>query len=511
MKKTLVYLVLVLLMFSGCGYFDSTIDFTMNPFDEAACYTVDDALTSAKTFKANTDPYFLDDKNVDALVTNADENITITTKTNVVIVTGDVGTEVKTRAFAVIDNYYDDVTTIELYLHKTTEFVDTLLTGQTYDDVRLTSDRETDIVAYFDSIRTTGAEQDFTVTDVMGKFEFFKEVARLSYGKNGSIPELGIQEKPYNVKCQAVEIMSLYSYLNIDAADEITFYYNDYMSMRIWDSTGTRIPMFDNNINLEMAAEFGDRADEGSGRVLSKCVYNLEEGKYFVRWIRAESTKNSSQFTSTNPESATNYYRFKVGIFPKSYEKDSLTVSIANMLVEPTIIKELRSLAQCDSLGVEQRDTIWTEDATLVITDLARSAKKMNAVFNGLDKITLTDFNQSIHLGYDQTLPQGLFFLSVADSVDTDTGRAAVEIDTLRIYIDNGSFTMYRLFKEYDDGRKLFKPFSASVVGTTFRELYVSDNIKDVLYLYNFEENLYLVSLNYDGDKDGINMVIKGS
>jgi hypothetical protein len=511
MKKTLVYLVLVLLMFSGCGYFDSTIDFTMNPFDEAACYTVDDALTSAKTFKANTDPYFLDDKNVNALVTNADENITITTKANVILVTGDVGVEVKTRAFAVIDNYYDDITTIELYLHKTTEFVDTLLAGQTYDDVKLTSDRETDIVAYFDSVRTTGAEQDFTITDVMGKFEFFKEVVRLSYGKNGSIPELEIQEKPFNVKCEAVETMSLYSYLNIDAADEITFYYNDYMSMRIWDSTGTRIPMFDNNINLEMAAEFGDRADEGSGRVLSKCVYNLEEGKYFVRWIRAESTKNSSQFTSTNPESITNYYRFKVGIFPSEYMKDSLTVDIAEKLAAPTVMKELRSAAQCDSIEVEQRDTLWQADEKLVITHLLRSADKMNALLSGLDSITYADLDKGLHLSYDPELPQGLFFLAIEDSVGTDSLRMPVEIDTLSIYVDGGTFTLYKLDREYASGGKKFNPFTANVMGLTFREIFVSQAIDNVLYFYNYDETLYIVAVNYDGDNDGINMVIKGS
>ena len=511
MKKTLVYLVLVLLMFSGCGYFDDTIDFTMTPFDEAACYTVDDALTSAKTFKANTDPYFLDDKNVDALVTNADENITITTKANVVIVTGDVGAEVKTRAFAVIDNYYDAVTTIELYLHKTTEFVDTLLAGQTYDDVELTSDRETDIVAYFDSVRTTGAEQDFIVTDEMGKFNFFKEVARLSYGKNGSIPELGIQEKPFNIKCEAVEIMSLYSFLNVDKADEITFYYNDYLSMRIWDSTGTRIPMFDNNINLEMAAEFGDRADEGSGVVLSKCVYNLEEGKYFVRWIRAESTKNSSQFTSTNPESSTNYYRFKVGIFPGEYMKDSLTVDIAAKLAAPTVTKVLRSAAQCDSIEVAQRDTLWQADEKLVITHLLRSADKMNALLSGLDSITYADLDKGLHLSYDPELPQGLFFLAIEDSVGVGSLRMPVEIDTLSIYVDGGTFTLYKLNREYASGGKKFNPFTANVVGLTFREIFVSQNIDDVLYFYNYDETLYIVAVNYDGDNDGVNIVIKGS
>ncbi|RKY56077.1 MAG: hypothetical protein DRP93_02105 [Candidatus Neomarinimicrobiota bacterium] len=511
MKKTLVYLVLVLLTLSGCGYFDNTIDFTMEPFDEVACYTVDGGLTAFKTLKANTDPFFLDDKNVDNLMANADEMQTIETRVKVVLATGDKNASVVTRAFATIENYYTDEDVIELYLHKTTAVVDSLLTGQTYSGVTLTTDMETDINAYFDSVRTQGAEQNFVITDQMGKADFFKEVTRCIYGKTASIPTLEVNEKPYSVTCAAVEVMSLYSYLKIDVDDVITFYYDDYMSMRIWDADGNRIPMLDNNIDLEMAAEFGDRADGGSGRVLSKCVYDLEPGTYFVRWIRAESTKSAAQFTQTNPESETNYFKFKVGIFPESYIKDAETLDIVAKLVAPTITKELRSVAQCDSLGIEQTDTLWTEDATLVITDLARSAEKMNALMDGLDFITLSDFDQGIHLSYDQTLPQGLIFLSVADSVDTDTGRVAVEIDTLRIYIDGGSFSMSKLTREFVDGRKIFNPYSANVVGVTFREIYVSDEIENVYYLYNFVENLYIIAVNYDGDKDGINMVIKGS
>jgi len=29
--------------------------------------------------------------------------------------------------------------------------------------------------------------------------------------------------------------------------------------------------------------------------------------------------------------------------------------------------------------------------------------------------------------------------------------------------------------------------------------------------MYNFSETLYLIVINYDGESDGINMVIKGS
>ncbi len=495
MKKTLVYLVLVLLTLSGCGYFDNTIDFTMEPFDEAACYTVDGGLTSGKTLKANTDPYFLDDKNVDALMLDADGIQTIETRVTVVLATGDKSSAVETHAFATIENYYDDVTTVELYMHKTTAVVDSLLSGQTYSGVTLTTDMETDIIAYFDSVHTVGAEQDFVITDEMGKADFFKEVTRCVYGKTASIPTLNLSEKPFNVTCAAIEIMSLYSYLEIEDADIITFYYNDYMSMRIWDADGNRIPMLDNSIDLEMAAEFGDRADGGSGRVLSKCVYDLEAGTYFVRWIRAEATKSAAQFTQTNPESELNYFRFKVGIFPESYIKDAETIDIAAKIDSPTVVKELRSAAQCDT-------TLWETEDLLVVTELLRSADKMNALLNGLDTVSLADFDEGIHLSYDPTLPQGLFFLYVENTAD---------IDTLRMYVDGGVFSLYNLIAEYPSGGKKFNPFSANVVGVTFREIFVSDNIDNVFYLYNFSENLYIVAVSYDGDKDGINMVIKGS
>ena len=503
MKKTLVYLVLVLLVLSGCGYFDNTIDFTMESFDEAACYTVDGGLTASKTLKANTDPYFLDDKNVDALMLDAEGIQTIETKVKVVVVTGDSSAAVVTHAFATIENYYNDITTVELYLHKTTAVVDSLLSGQTYSGVTLTTDMETDIIAYFDSVHTQGAEQDFVITDEMGKADFFKEVTRCIYGKTASIPTLELNEKPYRVTCEAVEVMSLYSCLEVDVDDIITFYYNDYMSMRIWDSTGTRIPMLDNNINLEMAAEFGDREKKtSSGRVLSKCVYDLAPGKYLVRWIRAESTKSAAQFTQLDPESETNYFKFVVGVFPESYIEDAETVEIAAMIDSPTVMKNLVSAAQCDSLGVAQRDTLWQADETLVVTDLLRSADKMNALLNGLESITFADFDKGIHLNYDPALPQGLFFLRIDDTAS---------IDTLIMYIDGGTVSMYNLITEYPSGGKKFNPFAANVIGVTFREIFVSPNIKDVFYLYNFVENLYIVAISYSGDNDGINMVIKGS
>lgn len=495
MKKTLVYLVLVLLMLSGCGYFDNTIDFTMDPFDEAACYTVDGGLTASKTLKANTDPYYLDDKNVDALMADADGIQTVLTKVKVVLATGDKSSVVETRAFATIENYYDAVSTIELYLHKTTDVVDSLLTGQTYAGVTLTDDIETDIIAYFDSVHTLGAEQDFVITDEMGKYAYFQEATRCIYGKTASIPVLKLEEKPYNVTCAAVEVMSLYSYLEVDVDDLVTFYYNDYMSMRIWDADGNRLPMLDNNINLEMAAEFGDRADGGSGRVLSKCVYDLDAGTYFVRWIRAEATKSAAQFTQTDPESVTNYFKYKIGIFPESYIKDTETIDIAAKIAAPTVTKVLRSAAQCDT-------TLWDADESLQVTDLLRSADKMNALLDGLDSISLADFDQGIHLSYDPTLPQGLFFLTVNDTAS---------IDTLRMYIDGGTYSMYKLISEYPSGGKKFNPFTANVVGVTFREIFVSQDIENVYYLYNFDENLYIVAVSYSGDEDGVNLVIKGS
>lgn len=504
MKKTLVYLVLVLLMFSSCGYFDDTIDFEMDPFDSAACYTVDGGLTGNRTLKASTDPNFLDDKVVNALIADADGIKTIKTEVKVKIVTGDADS-VSTRAFASIKNYYDEIDPafeIELYMNKTEEIVDSLLAGQTYDGINLTSDMETDIVAYFDSIHTIGAEQVFVIEDEMTNYDFFKEATRTVYGETASIPVLEIEDKPFRVTCAAVEVMSLYSYLDIEETGEITFYFNDYMSMRIWDADGNRIPMKDNNIDLEMAAEFGDRADGGSGQVLSKCVYDLEAGTYFVRWIRAESTKSASQFTQENPESETNYFRFIVGIFPSSYEADPEISDIAYKLLNPSVEKVLKSAAQCDSIGVEQTDTLWQADETLSVNDLLRSAVKMNALLEGLDSITVADFDKGLHMPYDQELPQGLFFLKLEDMED---------VDTLRMYVDGGSFTMYKRVQDYPSGGKKFNPFTANVVGVTFKEVFVSDKIKNVYNLYNFDENLYIVAMNYSGENDGINILVKGN
>ncbi|MDZ7797945.1 MAG: hypothetical protein U5N56_13330 [Candidatus Marinimicrobia bacterium] len=294
MKKNAVYLVLVLLILGGCEYFSSTTDYTMDPYDESACYTVDEGLTSGKTLLASTDPYFLDDNNINALIRGSDEIQMIETKVEVVIAGGDLdvsdGDASETKyAFASIENYYDSVssaTIIELYMHKTKATVDSLLSGQSYDDVIFSDNFEADINATFDSVYTTGALQDWVIEDEMTKLDFFIEATRCLYGENGSIPVFETNERSYRVTCAAVEVMSLYSYLDIEESDIITFYYNDYMSMRIWDEDGNRIPMTDNTIDLEMAAEFSGRGDQSTGQVLANCVYDLEPGRYLVRWIR---------------------------------------------------------------------------------------------------------------------------------------------------------------------------------------------------------------------------------
>ncbi|MDZ7797944.1 MAG: hypothetical protein U5N56_13325 [Candidatus Marinimicrobia bacterium] len=157
--------------------------------------------------------------------------------------------------------------------------------------------------------------------------------------------------------------------------------------------------------------------------------------------------------------------------------------------------KELRSAFQCDT-------SLWTEDEGLTVTDLLRSADKMIALQDGLDSISVDDLDKGIHLAYDQDLPQGLFFLALQDMED---------VDTLRIYSDGGNFTMYKLTAEYASGGKKFDPFSPNVTGVTFREMYVSPDIEDVRYFYNFDENLYLVSVQYDGEASGINLVVKGN
>lgn len=493
MKKNAVYLVLVLLILGGCEYFSSTTDYMIDPYDESACYTVDDGLTSGKTLRANTDPYFLDDNNVNALIKESDEIQVIETKVEVVIAGGDLdvsdGDASETKyAFANIENYYDSVSTIELYMHKSKATVDSLLSGQSYDDVIFSDNFEADINATFDSVYTTGDIQDFVIEDQMSKLDFFIESTRCLYGENGSIPVFETNERSYRVTCAAVEVMSLYSYLDIEESDIVTFYFNEHMSMRIWDEEGNRIPMTDNSIDLEMAAQFSGRGDQSTGQVLSKCVYDLEEGRYLVRWIRGESTKFDG-------ESPTNYFNFRVGIFPDNYEADPEIIDIAEKLKSPTVNKELRSAFQCDT-------SLWAEDEALTVTDLLRSADKMNALLDGLDSITVEDLDKGIHFAYDQDLPQGLFFLALEDMED---------VDTLRIYSDGGSFTMFKRTAEYESGGKKFDPFSPNVTGVTFREMYVSPDIEDVRYFYNFDENFYLVSVQYDGEASGINLVVKGN
>ena len=381
-------------------------------------------------------------------------------------------------------------------MNKTEEVVDDLLVGQTYEGVTLTNDIETAFVAYFDSNAVPAAEQNFTITDQISKYDFAIEATRAVYGETGNIPTLGFREKPYKVTCSAVEVMSLYSYLEVEEADSITFYFNEYMSMRIWDDEGNRIPMADNSIGLEMAAEFGDRADNGSGLVVSKCVYVLDAGTYYVRWIRAEATKSAAQF-ATDVESETNYFKFRVGIFPSSYEKDDETLEIHNKMLTPTVAKEMRSVAQCDT-------SLWEEDDLLTVSQLARSADKMNALLNGLDSISNSDFNEGIELSLDPDLPQGLFFLTI------DNNDQKFDTLALKMYVDKGIFTFYKQVEKYASGGAKYNPITANVVGLTLREVYVSLDFKNVLYFDQITEGRYIVAVKYaDDENDNIHLVIR--
>lgn len=488
MKKVAMYLIIVVLfMLGGCEYFPGdTMEFAMDHFDEAACITVDKGLTTARSLRANNDPYFLDDKNIDAWLNDADGIITIETKVNAVVTTGEKASVVSTVAFATIENYYDSVSAIELYLNKTTATVDALLSGQTYSKVVITDNIEAAIAAEFDSVHTQGAEQDFIIEDPMTKLDFFVEATRCLYGASGSIPVLSVNERSFLVTCAAVEVMSLYSYLDVEKEDVYTFYFNDYMSMRVWDSTGTRIPMSDNGMPLEMAAAYGGRADVNEGTVLARAEYDLKPGRYLVRWIRAESTKMEG-------ESTTNYFRFRVGIFFSTYEADPEIQDIADKLAAPTVEKELRSVYQCDS-------TLWAENDNLAVGDLVRSADKMNALLNGLDSLKVEDLNKGVFLKYDQSLPQGLFLLAM-DSLDP--------LDTLRMYTTGGTFTMYRRKAILSSGGMNFEPFNPNVSGITFKEMFVSKDIYNVNYMYNFVEQLYIIAVRYDGDAEGVTILIK--
>lgn len=474
MKRQVIFLMLVLFVLVGCSYFTDT-EYEMEHFDKAACISVDNGLSTNRVVLALTDPYFLDDKNVDALMADADGEKIITTKVTTKIVNGDANRIV---AFAMVENYYDPITTIELYLNKTDSVVNSLLTGQSYDEVIITDDIETAISATFTTVNSSGEEQVFEILTPYTNMGFYEEAVRCLYGENGSIPVFKVSEKRYKVSCEAVEIMSLYSYLDITSEDEYTFYFNEHMSMRVWDEDGTRIPMKDNSINWTMAAEYGDRTDIGSGKVLAKCKYDLPEGRYLVRWLRAESTKQSDQF-STVAEGVDNYFEFSVGIFNSTYVEDAVTVEISNKLISPIVNKELRSCYQCDT-------TLWAEDESLTISQLLRDATKMNALIAGLDSVKTDDMNKGISFTYPEGLPQGLFFLAVEDMED---------VDTLKIYLDKGSITMYKRIADYNSGGKKFDPFTANVTGITFKEMFVNDDIDKVMYMYNFNENLYIMAV----------------
>lgn len=489
MKRQVILLILVLFAFVGCSYFENTeTKYEMEHFDKAACISVDNGLSASKVIRALADPYFLDDKNIDALMVNADEEKIITTQVTAKIVTGDKAGSSTTIAFATIENYYDaddEPSVIELYLNKTDSVVHSLLTGQSYDEVKITDNIEAAVSATFSTVTSSGAIKEFTIEDTFTNKEFYQEAVRCLYGKTGNIPIFEAGERRLSVTCRAVEVMTLYSYLDIKTEDEYTFYFNEHMSMRIWDEDGKRIPMKDNGIDWTMAAEFGDRTASSSGKVLAKCQYDLPEGRYFVRWLRAESTKQSKQFSSSE-ESTSNYFVFSVGIFNSTYTADSETVEISNKLLSPVLTKELRSCHQCDT-------TLWDFDETLVITQLLRSADKMNALLNGLDSVVTEDMNKGIKFTFKEGLPQGLFIFAVEDMED---------IDTLKIYLHNGSMSVYQRQEDYPSGGKKFGQISADVTGITFKETFVNDDIDNVMYFYNFNENLYLMAVpgSYAGE-----------
>lgn len=491
MKKIAVYLVvIVLFLLGGCDYFpDRTIEYPVDHFDKASCLTVDRGLTTGKTLYASTDPYFLDDNNINALMRDADGIREITTKVNVLLATGEKNSAVSTVAFATIENYHDSVSVVELYLHKDEATVSSLISGQSFDKVVLTDNFETAMSAEFDSVHTQGSEQEFTIVDEMTNYDFFIEATRCLYGENGNIPVITPGERSTLVTCAAVEVMSLYSYFEIEEADVYSFYFDDYISMRIWDSTGTRVPVTDVGIPLEMAAAYSGRSDKSKGTVLGRSVYDLEPGRYLVRWIRAESTKSAN-----NPESESNYYNFRVGIFPESYQEDSEIAEIAENLLNPSVTLTTKSVFQCDT-------SLWKENDALAVGDLLRSADKMNALLDGLDSVTVEDLDKGIFLEYDQDLPQGLFFLKL-DSLDADT---------LRIYTTGGSFVIYQRTAVMSTGGMRFGNFNPNLSGITFKEMFVSDKIDDVRYFYNFVPSLYIVALSYDGEEDGVNIVIKGN
>ena len=495
MKRTILCLMVVTLMFVGCEYFRPATEFPMDPFDESASFTVHKGLVTNATLLANADPNFLDDKFIDSLMNNGTDAMVIETKVDVAIVTGEKGGVTETVAFAHIENYYDPVSTIELFMNKDIPTVDSLLSDKTYDRVVLTTDIGTSIAAAMDSVISRD-DLEYVIEDEMSKAAFFVEATRCLYGKTGSIPVLKIGERSYNVTCAAVEVMSLYSLLEIAEDDIITFYFNQHMSMRIWDLEGNRIPMKDNSISPEMAAQFGNRADGESGRVVARCVYDLEPGTYVVRWIRSESTKTAAQF-ATNAESTTNYFRFRVGIFNSQYEEDPEIRDIVTKMESPAITKIARSAFQCNPVG----DTLWTENELLNINDFVRSAEKSQAILS-LDTITAADLDQGIFLSYDPSLPQGmvLLYLTPEDNVDT-----------LKMYVDGGTFTFYKRTQVNANGTNRYAVFVPNLKGVTFREIFVSkDVIDDVHYFYNIEPVLYIFAFQLE-EGSGINVLFKGN
>ena len=65
----------------------------------------------------------MDDKNIDALLSDSEGEKIIETKIKVFISSGMKDSVISKVAFANIENYYDSVNTIELYMNKDTNFV----------------------------------------------------------------------------------------------------------------------------------------------------------------------------------------------------------------------------------------------------------------------------------------------------------------------------------------------------------------------------------------------------
>jgi hypothetical protein len=66
---------------------------------------------------------------------------------------------------------------------------------------------------------------------------------------------------------------------------------------------------------------------------------------------------------------------------------------------------------------------------------------------------------------------------------------------------------MYKRTKDYSSGGKKFSPFKANVIGVTFKEIFVNENIDNVMYMTKFDENLYMMVVPGEYAGESINMV----